>query len=62
MGRYEESITELKRASRLDPHSIVNQNLGYFYFSYRRYDQAIEQFEKALDWILALPRRTACLD
>src|SRR5262249_29154907 len=49
MGRYEESITELKRASRLDPHSIVNQNLGYFYFSNRRYDQAIEQLEKALE-------------
>src|SRR5262249_39466681 len=49
MGRHEESITELKRASRLDPHSIVNQNLGYFYFSTRRYDQAIEQFEKALE-------------
>ncbi len=49
MGRYEESIAEFKRANRLDPHAIINQNLGFFYFNYRRYDQAIEQFEKALE-------------
>ena len=49
MGRYEESIAEFKRANRLEPHAIINQNLGFFYFNYRRYDEAIEQFEKALE-------------
>jgi TolB-like protein/Tfp pilus assembly protein PilF len=49
MGRYEESIAELKRANRLDPHSIINQSLGFVYFNNRHYDQAIEQFEKALE-------------
>jgi TolB-like protein/Flp pilus assembly protein TadD len=49
MGRYEESIAEFNRANRLDPHSIINQSLGFVYFNYRRYDQAIEQFEKALE-------------
>jgi TolB-like protein/Tfp pilus assembly protein PilF len=49
MGRYEEGYTELKRATRLDPHPIVNQSLGFVLFFAGRYDQAIEQFEKALE-------------
>jgi len=49
MGRYEEGYTELKRATRLDPHPIVNQSLGFVYFMTRRYDQAVEQFEKVLE-------------
>ncbi len=49
MGRYEEGCGELKRAIRLDPHSIMNQTLGFVFFFTRRYDQAIEQFEKALE-------------
>ena len=49
LGRYEEGYTELKRATRLDPHPIVNQSLGFVLFFAGRYDQAIEQFEKALE-------------
>jgi tetratricopeptide (TPR) repeat protein len=49
MGRYEEGYTELKRATRLDPHPIVNQSLGFVFFFAGQYDQAIEQFEKALE-------------
>jgi len=49
MGRYEEGYTELKRATRLDPHPILNQSLGFVFFFAGRYDQAIEQFEKALE-------------
>jgi len=49
MGRYEEGYTELKRAIRLDPHSILNQTLGFVFLFTRRYDQAIEQFEKAIE-------------
>jgi TolB-like protein/Tfp pilus assembly protein PilF len=49
MGRYEEGYTELKRATRLDPHPIVNQSLGFVLFFAGRYDEAIEQFEKALE-------------
>ena len=49
MGRYEEGYSELKRAARLDPHSIMNQTLGFVFLFTRRYDQAIEQFEKALE-------------
>jgi tetratricopeptide (TPR) repeat protein len=49
MGRYEEGYTELQRAIRLDPHSILNQTLGFVFLFTRRYDQAIEQFEKAIE-------------
>ena len=48
-GRYEEGYTELKRAIRLEPHSIMNQTLGFVLVFNRRYDQAKEQFEKALE-------------
>ena len=50
MGRYEEGFTEAKRAVRLDPHSITFQILGCILFcAARRYNQAVEQFEKALE-------------
>ena len=49
MGRYEEGYTEVTRAIRLDPHSIMNQTLGFLLIFARRYDQAKEQFEKALE-------------
>jgi TolB-like protein len=48
-GRYEEGYAELKRAIRLEPHSIMNQTLGFILVFNRRYDQAKEQFEKALE-------------
>jgi len=49
LGRYEEGFTELKRAIRLDPHSITFVILGtILFFVARRCDQAAEQFENAL--------------
>jgi TolB-like protein/Tfp pilus assembly protein PilF len=49
MGRYEEGYTELKRAIRLEPHSIMNQTLGFMLVFNRRYDEAKQQFERALE-------------
>jgi TolB-like protein len=50
MGRYEESFTEVKRAVRLDPHSITFMIMGtVLFFVARRYDQAVQQLEKALE-------------
>src|SRR5215831_1453737 len=49
MGRQEEAYTEIKTAGRLDPHSMVNQILGLTLLSDRRFDEAIVQFEEALD-------------
>ena len=41
---------EVKRAVRLDPHSITFMILGtMLFFAARRYDQAVEQLEKALE-------------
>jgi len=51
MGRYEEAFTELKRAIRLDPlSSVIQWALGFVYWMARRYDAAIEQFEKTLEF------------
>ncbi len=50
MGRFDEGFTELKRAIRLDPLSIIiNATLGMGYWLARRYDEQIEQFEKTLE-------------
>jgi TolB-like protein/DNA-binding winged helix-turn-helix (wHTH) protein/Tfp pilus assembly protein PilF len=50
MGRFEEGYSELLRAVRLDPHSLmIRVTLGFVYWCWRRYDQAIDQFERALE-------------
>ena len=50
MGRYEESYTEVKRAVRLDPHSLmIRVSLGWVSAWAHRYDQALDEFEKVLD-------------
>jgi serine/threonine protein kinase/TolB-like protein/Tfp pilus assembly protein PilF len=50
MGRLEESTRELKQAQELDPLSLeINSDLGLSFFLGRQYDQAIEQFLKAIE-------------
>jgi eukaryotic-like serine/threonine-protein kinase len=49
MGCLEESIVELKHALELDPLSEINTYLGLSHYWARQYDQAIEQFQKALE-------------
>ena len=50
MGRNEEAITQTKVALELDPLSAgVNLNLGTSYMNGRKYDQAIEQFQKGIE-------------
>jgi len=62
MGRADEGLAEMKRANELDPLSIrIIYGLGdmlAFAHAHRQYDQAIEQFRKAIDlaptpWILS---------
>jgi len=49
MGRFDESIVEIKRAQELDPRSnMINTTVGWPYYFSRRYDQAIEEFQNAL--------------
>lgn len=50
LGRFEESIAELKQALELDPLSLpINADLAQsFYFS-RRYDECTEQLRKTLE-------------
>src|SRR5438874_1545514 len=50
LGRFEDAITEGKRAVELDPLSLViNTDLGSNYCYARRYDEAIAQLRKTLE-------------
>ena len=50
MGRYDEAITEAKRAQALDPVSHnANAHVGLALYRARRYDEAIEHLHKALE-------------
>ena len=50
LGRSDEALAEAKRALDLDPASPGgNQGMGIQLFYARRYDEAIEQFQKALE-------------
>jgi len=50
MGRAEESILEEKRALDLDPVSLpIAADLGRVYFFARRYDEALQQYQKAME-------------
>ena len=50
MGRFEESMAEIKRAQELDPLSpIINVMVGYMAFLKRDYDVTVEQCRKASD-------------
>src|SRR6185369_2062969 len=48
MGRWEEALTEAKRAQELDPLTIITNNtVATVYFWSKQYDQAVEQLKKA---------------
>jgi serine/threonine protein kinase/Tfp pilus assembly protein PilF len=49
-GKFEEALSEIRRAQELDPLSlIINTNVGEVLYYMRRDDLAIEQFKKALE-------------
>jgi len=49
LGRHEEAIAEIKRAQQLDPLSVpVNRAVGWVLYFARRYDQSINELQKAL--------------
>jgi len=49
VGRFDESIIEIKRAQELDPRSIIiNTTVGWSYYHKRQYDQATKAFQSAL--------------
>ncbi len=50
MGRFDESMAELRRAQSLDPLSNSNSGaIGANFFWSRQYDRAIEQYQKAIE-------------
>ena len=54
--RYEEALTEVKRALSLDPFSLVlNQSLGVALLGLARYDEAMETFRKVKEESPSLP-------
>ncbi len=50
MGQADLAIAEMKKAQALEPLSlIINTNLGWMLYFARKYDQAIEQYQKTLE-------------
>ncbi len=50
MGRVEEAIEQNNQALKLDPLSlIINSNAAQFRFFARRYDEAIERYQKTIE-------------
>jgi tetratricopeptide (TPR) repeat protein len=50
MGRFDEALSEMKRALELDPISLEKTAaIGEVLYHQRRYDQAIEQYRRTLE-------------
>ena len=50
MGRLDEALAEAKQALQLDPLSLpVGSNVGFLLYLARKYDQALEQFNRNLE-------------
>jgi len=50
MGRFDESLAEIKRARELDPFSLlINWNVGRILYFARRYDEALVELRKTLE-------------
>lgn len=50
MGRFDEALTEIRRAQELDPLSLmISAVAGKIYFFAGKYDKAIEQLQKTLE-------------
>ena len=57
MGRFDEAITEARRAQEADPLSLIASAVaGRTFYYARRYDQAIEQLRKTLEMDPNFPR------
>jgi adenylate cyclase len=49
LGRHEEAVAEIRRAQQLDPLAVpVTRAVGWVLYFARRYDQAVEELQKAL--------------
>ena len=50
IGRIDEALDEMSAAEKLDVLSLpINTNIGFIFYFARRFDEAIDQFRKALD-------------
>ncbi|MFN2455819.1 MAG: tetratricopeptide repeat protein [Pyrinomonadaceae bacterium] len=50
MGRFEESLKEIKKARELDPLSLsINVSVGLAFYWARKYEQALEHFFKTVE-------------
>lgn len=48
-GRFEEAIAEAKKARELESPLDLDTNLGWILYFARKYDEAIDQYQKAID-------------
>ena len=50
MGRFEEALSEIRKAQELDPLSLaISIGVGHVLYLSRQYDRAIEQYKRAVD-------------
>jgi TolB-like protein/Flp pilus assembly protein TadD len=51
LGKPEQAIEQIQRARASDPLSLpINADVGYILYCARRYDEAIVEYKKALEW------------
>lgn len=58
VGRHEESLTDYRRAARLDPSATSWAGCGRNLVALERYVEAVEAFDRALEFELASARRS----
>lgn len=50
LGRFDDALAHVRNAQELDPLSLpINTNLGWLLYLARRHEEAIEQYQKAID-------------
>jgi len=56
MGRFEQAISEIRRAEELDPTSpLISRNVAFILYHARRYDEALEQWYRAAEMNPPIP-------
>lgn len=63
LGRHDEAIEEIERASKLDPLSPqVQSDVGWFYYFAGRYDEALVACERTLELEPGFELAKSCID
>jgi len=51
LGRFDEALNQITTAQKLDPLSLsINTGVGHVLYLSRRYDEAIKQYKKTVEY------------